>query len=243
MQNTKTLVMIFAFTLGMTARAFGLFGFGIHAGKDLFTVDSLADTFSLDYTLGTSTNKAQAAIERSAIEKPLMLGGQIYVDALPVIDIEVGFDIAAAVYNVFAWRQITVNNATQTDTLYNEKLPFARVGIYPTIKINLIKLPPIIHVVRVYAGAGLSFHLVTPVASPNLILDNFTTDQPKTLTVEEIVKKNTKTGGHLLAGVKIKPPLVPIALNVEAKFSIIPEGTYDEPSKFLSLGGGLSLNF
>jgi hypothetical protein len=78
--------------------------------------------------------------------------------------------------------------------------------------------------------------------SPQLVIDNLTS-ATETLDVDEYVKKGTKTGGHALLGIRVKPPVVPLAIDAQAKYTILPEGDYEEPQTFPSVYVGLLLDF
>ena len=211
--------------------ALAIFGFGAHGGLDLYTVDSDSLTFELKYG-------ASASLVREEIDSPLMFGGRFYIDVLPIIDLELSADVAVKTYDFTFTREVPGSTPEVTE----EEATFGRIGIYATVRKDLMSFPPIVNVVTVYAGAGLGLHLVTPVASPQLFIDELTSASEK-VDIDEYVKKATKVGIHALLGVRVKPPMVPLAIDAQAKYTRMPEGDYEEPNAFPSVYVGLLLDF
>ena len=51
-------------------------------------------------------------------------------------------------------------------------------------------------------------------------------------------------GGHLLAGVSVKPSFVPLTLSFEGRYYMLQENDYgDETNRFLAISFGLDLGF
>ena len=218
--------------------AFALFGFGAHGGLDMYSVDAGSVGFTLAYT-NTMGDSATATLVREEIGQPVAFGGHFYVDALPVIDLEISVDVAVQKYH------ITYERRTFTDILSDstsEDATFGRIGVYATIRRDLFTFPPIANTVALYAGAGAGIHLVTPIMCEAFLVDNIKSPEDQ-LDVDDIIKKATRMGGHALVGVRIKPPMIPVALGVEAKYTMMSEGDYEEPSVFPTVYGKLSFDF
>jgi len=225
-------LVVLSFLFIAPGSALALFGFGAHGGLDMYSVDADSASFTLEYG-------AEASLVREEIGQPIAFGGHFYVDLLPIIDLEISADVAFQKYH------ITYERRTPAGILDDEKsedATFGRIGVYATIRRDLFKFPPITHTVALYAGAGVGLHLITPVMSEAFLVDNIKTPEDK-LDVEEMIEKATRMGGHVLAGVRIKPPMVPIALSVEAKYTMMSEGDYEEPNVFPTVYGKLSLDF
>ena len=150
--------------------------------------------------------------------------------------------------------------------------PYSKFNIDITIRKNLISLPKTKRIFRLYLGAGVSFHLATPIMTPefvndvinnamdtannniNEILANIKNDEegdPNELMdmiVDKLVEeaKDPTFGMHLIAGTHIKLPVIPLGIYIDGKF-MIPFGDMDE---HVDLGGfgfvvntGISLSF
>lgn len=232
MKKHIVLVVLSLLFVAAPGSAFALFGIGVHGGSDMYSVDADSVSFTLRYGAG-------ASLEREEIGRPIAFGGHFYVDVLPIIDLEISADVAVQRYH------ITYKRKTLAGILDDEKsedATFGRIGVYATIRRDLFTFPPITHTVALYGGAGAGLHLITPVISKAFLVDNIKSPGDK-LDVEKIIEKATRMGGHVLAGVRIKPPLIPIALGVEAKYTLMSKGDYEEPSVFPTVYGKLSLDF
>ena len=216
--------------------AFALFGFGAHGGLDMYSVDADSEGFTLAYTMGDS---ATATLVREEIGQPIAFGGHFYVDALPVIDLELSVDVAVQKYHITYERKTP---AGLLDDQKSEDATFGRIGVYATIRRDLFAFPPIAHTVSLYAGGGVGMHLVTPIMCEAFLVDNIKSPEDR-LDVDDIIEKATRMGGHALVGVRIKPPMIPIALGVETKYTMMSEGDYEEPSVFPTVYGKLSFDF
>ena len=215
--------------------ALAVFGFGAHGGLDMYSVDAASTVFTLDYG-------AEASLVREEIGQPIAFGGHFYVDLLPVIDLEISVDVAIQKYHITYQRRVLGGALDEFDDEKSEDATFGRIGVYATIRRDLVTFPPIIHTVSLYAGAGVGLHLITPVMCEAFLVENIKAPEDQ-LDVEDIIEKATRMGGHVLAGVRIKPPMMPIALSVEAKYTMMSEGDYEEPNVFPTVYGKLSLDF
>ncbi|MFH1009011.1 MAG: hypothetical protein V1800_16175 [Candidatus Latescibacterota bacterium] len=212
--------------------ALALFGFGVHGGTDIYSVDADSVSFALAYG-------AEASLVREEITPPIVFGGHFYVDVLPVIDLEISADVAVQQYHIVYQRK-TLGGILDEEK--EEDATFGRIGIYATIRRDLFVFPPVVHTVAFYAGGGMGVHLITPIISEAFLFDNIGSPEDQ-LDVDDLIKEATRVGGHLLAGVRIKPPIIPIALSVEAKMTMMREGDYEEPNVFPSIYGKVSFDF
>ena len=206
--------------------AFAIFGIGIHGGVDNFTVDSFDASFKLD-------DGNSVSLKREEISSPLMFGCNFTFDALPIIDIELSADACLQDYKL-----------TYTTPLKTEHLDgtFGRIGIYGTVKKNLISFPPMVNTFSVYTGAGAGIHLISPVVGEKLIQKKLK-EAADLLKPDDITEKLTRVGGHILLGAQFKPFMIPLMIAADAKYTIIGKGDYEEPGSFLSLYVSLGLNF
>ena len=226
----------------MPMPAHAIFGFGVHGGMDMTSIDEKDFGYSdfsqsaqeLGVTLASGSVWNQVSLRREAVSNPILFGGHVYVDALPFIDIEVSVDVALKKYVV----TYDPGGGILSSAYEREEVYFGRIGAYATVRRNLIELP----MFAFYVGGGLGLHFVSPVAGPDLIVNAYGSDDP-TLTkpdIEDLVKRDTKLGWHGLMGVRFKPVLLPFAFRVEAKYTATGQTDFDKPSNIFSLYAGVS---
>lgn len=229
-----------------SAPAHAILGFGVHGGKDFVSIgnndgdpfadaDFQASAKRLGYT--DYTKWTYVELTRGAISNPWLFGGHFYLDFIPYFDVEVSADVALQKY----WATYKVGGLTieSRDDLY-----FGRIGAYLTVRRDLIKLPPVIPIAAFYLGGGLSYHYVSPLAGPDLIVDAIGSQDIKTAPkIADKVEREGSFGYHGLAGVRVKPPIVPIAFRVEGKYTVTGIDTFERPGGILSAYAGISLDF
>ncbi len=195
------------------------------------------------------------------------LGGKFYIDIIPVLDaIEIAGNFYSFSYkgqvryptgitqkaslagaspaDFKTWVDVNYDTfATNIDFFGDSVTPFAKLQFDATIRKTLIKLPPLVGILKLYAGAGPSIIFATPVLSGGLIEDalsetieggpagGFTVAALSTslfspanqTKLQEYFLKKLMTphyGFHIVAGAQVKPPIIPIALYSDFKFTI-----------------------
>lgn len=209
-----------------------LVSFGARLGYDDTSFDEYE---AANFTLGSGT----ASVVRGAISRPLLLGASLETGLLPIFDLEVAAEAAFRQYN-FSYTSIAQGGTTAQQT--SDDVYYARASVLATVKKNLAAFPPVAPVVRIYAGAGVGMHFVTPLIGQALIEDKLD-DPGDALDAGDIVDYQLKPGAHFLGGVKLKVPLLPFALSGEARYIIKSEGDYEEPGSHWSGYAGLALGF
>lgn len=216
---------------------FGLgVGVGVHGGMDRFTVPALERSVKL-------MDLTQVSVIRQEVKNPIMGGIDIFINTLPFIDFQISVDGSKITYPLMYIRPnpTMMNPLNQDTTRYD--VPFGRVGVYLTIKKNLIAIPPILKTITIYAGVGAGAHYIAPLVSEKFIYDHLKT-KAEELDAEGILKqdiaKEMVYGGHALLGLRLKLPILPIQVFGEGKLTIVPAGKYEQPSKFLSIYAGLA---
>ena len=210
-------------------------------------------------------------------------GGKIYVDVLPFIDaLEISTNFGVWQYDgsIMYPSSIAVNpnpspNAktfsdfasitytTVPISLKNiypnrffwgvDQTPYAKLHFDATIRKYILQVPPIVKLLKIYGGAGMSVDFATPVLSSQLVEDavgsslsgSYTLDemQTKIFNQQEIQQKiinriidNLMTphyGCHIALGTMIKPPLFPVGFYIDGKYIIM----FDKLDKYIDVGG------
>lgn len=214
-------------------------------------------------------------------------GGKLFIDVIPFINaVELGFNLGVWEYegalNYLDTSSISKLNAgsdfsspksyqykalpltlkaNDLDFFGLDETPYAKMNFDLTVRKELLALPPVVNLFKLYAGAGVSAHFATPVLSNTLIervLEDQGVDLTKLLTAnsqqelgEAIVKKiieefsEPSFGMHVLAGLSFKLPVFPIGLYIDGKY-YIPFGEIDPNVEMGGMGflisTGLSLS-
>ena len=226
------------FLVFLYTKSFALIGFGLHGGVDLVEIDAISDDL---FTVNVGGSNYSYSIRREAMDKPIALGGQFVLD-LPVIPVGVELGVGAA-YQKYLWSADTkINGSDGIEDLVisfpggnSREFTYLRMSGDISLKWYFLSLPPIVDIFSLYAGGGCGLHLITPLVSKNLIIEELK-DQDKEnlkLDMESLTELETVFGGHLLAGFKINPPALPFNFGGDYKYTFTPENSYkDDTNNF-----------
>ena len=247
-RKTGSLLALIMAVCLLSSPAYAIFGFGVHAGKDFASINE--KTFGVAEFQKASSNLDgiditpqlanwnKVTLKRDGVSAPWLVGAHFYIDIIPFIDVEASVDAALAKYKVIYDSDIDVlasQPADETQDVY-----FGRVGVYLTARHDLVKLPA--GIFALYIGGGLGYHLVAPVAGADLIVNAFgngdpTATKPK---LSDLVDREGEIGWHGLFGVRVKAPIIPIALRLEAKYTATNQTDMDKPGAVFSTYLGVS---
>jgi hypothetical protein len=232
-----------------------IFGIGGHWGP--------APTLAVKASEGDIAGSGNTAISLSNGESSTLqgFGAKIWVDALPFIDLEVASNVQFGTYDVGFTFPGSSERALSFDLgvpLAPTKPAFVRIHNDVSVLYPFLKLPPLVSIAKLYGGAGLSYGLATAVLSPEFAkkavenavsagdynLTSGTAGELETVLVDAIKEEGLKqgVGFFLQIGAKVKPPIIPIAAYVDAKyqfFGFMPDEV-DGPSLTLEIGGALA---
>ena len=118
------------------------------------------------------------------------------------------------------------------------KVEWARIAFLTTLEKILFSS----QITELYVGLGSGLHIVAPVVSDkflaNTLIDKFMELDPST-----DIKLRSSFGGHFLLGFNFKLPSIPVNFFLEGKYTIMPEGDYEEPNTFFTLSSGILYSF
>jgi len=186
-------------------------------------------------------------------------GLKLWIDALPFIDIEAGSNVQWGMYDVTIAQ---ASSSTKQKVTFDLGVPtvdkpgFARIVNDVTILYPFLKFPPVISIVKLYAGAGLTDVVATEVLNQKFAAKAVakavaakpgaadTPDDVANIIAKAIKDEGLKNGVgfHLEAGAKAKVPVIPIAVYADVKYyflSTMPSAV-DANSMTLELGGALA---
>lgn len=265
--NFTTKLALATFTL--SSSSFALVGFGGHYAPNMGEAFPKASENFID-TLGT-----KASLDRGAVKDMAGFGVKLWIDVLPVVDVEATGNFAFGSYtsalhlqNEKAGLDTTLNIAAKMGYMgYETKAtPLAFVGsgdlsvLYP-----FLKFPPVINMVKIYAGGGVSYKFNSAVLSKSF-LEKAASDQIKALASAASTNGNangnvenagadlaktvatqiasegleTGVGGHVMVGARAKLPIIPIAAYANYKYYFGGLGSPMKQGGLLEIGGGLA---
>lgn len=220
-----------AFALFASSQAFAIIGVGAHYVTNLGSLKSADESFALEQLPGKEVRLKRA--EASTLQG---LGFKLWLDFLPLVDIEGTLNFAAVRY--VPRLDLGIEGI---DPIYLEYAPEAPYSMY------LEKASPIygllsgdvsvtypfdLKIIRLYAGLGISYIASIPVIDKKFI-ENMNMDWANFLNGSEereqeikdaVSKALTKTdyrsgfGGHIIVGSRFKVPIIPIAAYANAKY-------------------------
>jgi len=226
--------------------SFAIFGIGGHYAPNLGAgLDAKTDTV---YSFVNSS----VVLQQESVKGLSGLGVKFWVDAIPLVDIEASVNLQLSRYTV-SLNQDTTKIPLEVDTdlpIIKKASPVAAIVTSDlSVKYPVFKFPPLVSLIKIYVGGGLS-HLITPAPlTPDFAKKAL---QGKTLTstndisnaiIDAYKKEGLQQGlgAHVLLGAKAKVPVIPIAIYTDLKYHFggnLPKGFNNGVT--LQLGGALA---
>ena len=233
----KKLILSFLPIFILSSQVFAIAGFGAYGDFDL-----------LKYPDGSSGDISTYGVEYKGFDNAKGFGFLFYIDAIPVVDLEVDIEFVG---NLYEYTPYLLGEA-QT----SQKLPWGRVSTYLTIRKEILGLSiPLLAKAQLYGGLGFNKHKVIPIMTEKVIkeafnaddlataLDSFGTDADPDQAATDLAKSmldNVEdiSGFHLQAGVRGK--LLMFNAFVNARYTIAKDVIPDK-SGYPSLWVGLAI--
>lgn len=193
MKKLNYLFFIIWLSLIPWSSALGVVGFGVQGGQSMFTVASSI----------SSVDGANLTISEFA--NPFSGGGYLYIDAIPVIDLEAEFSISFKKYT------FDFGNAIGVRGPYN--FGWADFSIYLSAGKKIVGIGiPLLAKAKLFYGGGFNMHTVTPLMSMDLMksaLGGDLTVDPTNLSEDGLIdflKENqvNSSGFHIQSGLQFK---------------------------------------
>jgi hypothetical protein len=227
--------LAFLAMLGLITQSYAIFGIGGFWAPGTGSVDGKTELINQNGSNSLSLIRGSGSGSQG-------FGMKIWVDAIPFVDIEIAPFVQLTKYPA----SVVLNTGSGSDTtnLKLEGLPvfgdtdpvFGKLVVDASIRYPFLSFPPVVSLVKLYAGAGASFISHTPFLDKELLDEIITVDDlsgsPDVNDLADKVIDKIKddglpmgVGGHLLLGTKFKAPIIPIALFADAKwhFGGLPE--------------------
>ena len=193
MKKLNYLFFIIWLSLIPWSSVLGVVGFGVQGGQSIFTVaSSICSVDGANLTISEFAN-------------PFSGGGYLYIDAIPVIDLEAEFSISFKKYT------FDFGNAIGVRGPYN--FGWADFSIYLSAGKKIVGIGiPLLAKAKLFYGGGFNMHTVTPLMSMDLMksaLGGDLTVDPTNLSEDGLIdflKENqvNSSGFHIQSGLQFK---------------------------------------
>ena len=249
----KVFAFVATFALFASTQAFAIAGVGAHYVMN--TGSLKADRKDITTDVGTITVNQEGA---SGLQG---LGFKAWIDFLPFIDIEGTFNVAAVRYKTSLITEI-LGEKKSIPLSYSPDAPYNMIfdradplyGIFSG-DVSITYPFDIIPVICPYIGAGVSYLASIPIVNASFaegIIKNAVKDADTDISLDGLDGKvidalknaNYKTGigGHIIAGLRIKPPVIPLAVYANGKYYFGGDvGKQFTQGFVLEVGGGFAL--
>ena len=176
-------------------------GLGLQFGQGMVTVgatESNRDLMFYETVVGTAT------MTTTEFSNPYVIGGYIYIDAIPFIDLEADINLVGQKYD------FGFNNPTEIGPY---EFGWGSLSAYVTIRKTAFKLGiPILAKAKLFYGGGYNQHMVTPLMTIDLMEEMMGGDlgaDPTNISEEDLIEfldenKIESSGIHVQAGLQFK---------------------------------------
>ena len=191
----KSLIPLFI----IISQVFAIAGFGAQLGQSMFSVEESSPTLSVP----------GVTLKNGAYDNAYSVGGYFYIDAIPVVDLEVDFNIQGNKYDINFENALGVKMAPLN-------FAWGSTDVYFTVRKKIIGIGiPFLAKAKLFAGGGYNTHMSTPLANETMltnlcgdpgIANCDVTSLDKTLEEYMTDKDNyiTSSGFHLQGGLQFK---------------------------------------
>ena len=177
---------------------FAIGGFGLQVGQNSFSVEASSP----------ETGIPGVTLTNGAFDGSGALGGFVYVDLIPFIDVEFDFNIQSNEYDI----DFSNNFGTAMPTL---SFAWGSINTYTTVRKKVAGLSiPFLAGAQLHAGAGVNTHKTVPVANVDMVTDllggDLSNADPSNLHVElqnELEDEDNvvdASGFHIQTGLQFK---------------------------------------
>ena len=193
-------------------------GIGINVVQDQFKIPAVEDeVFDASITFSTSS-----------IEDPIGVGIFIYLTAIPKIDLEVGCNFTFATYK---YELVEQGLATK-----DNDFAIGKGTLYASVQYPFFNPPTF----RLYGGLGANGSKWTRVVNKELLQEaqdkgvefNKFDELAKILITES-------SGFHVELGARLKPPVLPVSFNVNARYNLVKD-FYPDIDDYLTVTVGIA---
>ena len=176
-------------------------GLGLQLGQGMVTVGAMESNKDL---IVYETVVSTATMTTTEFSNPYVIGGYIYIDAIPFIDLEADINIVGQKYDFGFNNPIAIGPY---------EFGWASSSAYLTIRKTAFKLGiPILAKAKLFYGGGYNQHMATPLMTIDLMEEMMGGDlgaNPTDISEEDLIEfldenKIESSGIHVQAGLQFK---------------------------------------
>jgi len=193
----KKLIQSFLPIFIISSQVFAIAGFGLQVGQSTFSVKESSPTISV----------SGVQLINGAFDNAYSVGGYLYLDVIPIVDLEVDFNLQGNKYDI--------DFSNPHGIMDPINFGWVSSDLYFTVRKKIIGLGiPFLAKAKLFAGGGYNTHLSTPMANEEMITDlcdgNLescnVTSLDKTLEEYMTDKDNylSSSGFHIQGGLQFK---------------------------------------
>ena len=195
----KKIIQTFLPIFILSSQVFAIAGFGLNLNKSMYSVAE--STSSLKFE-----NIEVATITQHEFENGVGIGGYLYIDAIPMVDLDIEGSLIISPY------KFSFNNDALT-SIDKQQFGWVDASGYITLQKKLLKLSiPFLAKAKLTAGAGVNSHSSTPMVDQKMmetVMGGAGNLESGTLDTDELIKylkdnKVSSTGFHIQAGLQFK---------------------------------------
>ena len=179
---------------------FAIAGLGLSVNQSLFSVGASSSPLLVEVP-GLDPMEV-GSFTHHGFENGAGIGGYLYLDIIPVIDLDVEFNVVGNLYN-FSF----INPVSNLDSV---QFAYAAANIYITIQKSVFYIGiPFLARANLYAGLGYNQHVGTPMINQEMLTTvvggNIETGEIDEDALIDYLKKNKleATGVHVQAGLQM----------------------------------------
>ena len=184
----------------ISSQLFAIAGFGLHLDRSMYSVAETTTPLSVG---GVDV----ASITHHGFDNGFGIGGYLYVDAIPMVDLDIEAIMLLSPY------EFSFSNKIPGSAINNQKFGWADFAGYFTLQKKLFKFSiPLLAKTKLSAGAGVNSHSSIPMISQNM-MESVMGGEGKlasgSLDTDELIKylkdnKVSDTGFHIQTGLQFK---------------------------------------
>ena len=197
-------ILLFCLMGLIPSSVFGIGGFGLQLGQGLVTVgatESSRDLMAGETVVGT------AMMTTTKFSDPFVIGGHVYIDAIPFIDLEADINLIGQTYD------FGFNNPTEIGP-YN--FGWGSASSYFTVRKKFLGIGiPFLAKAKLFYGGGYNQHMVTPLMTIDLMEELMEktggdlSSDPTNISEDDVLEfldenKIEASGFHVQAGLQFK---------------------------------------
>jgi len=194
--------LMITFLAILPSSIFAIAGLGVSANQSLFSVSSSQSPLLVDNPLGGDPLEV-GSFTHHGFDNGFGFGGYLYLDIIPVIDLDAEFNLVANTYE-FSF-------VNPVSTLDKEQFGFLSGNTYVTIQKSLFDLGiPFLARANLYAGLGGNRHVSTPMINQEMLEavvagGNIETGEIDQEALKDYLVDNVTdvTGFHVQAGLQM----------------------------------------